>query len=148
MVENTTTYYYSHLSMVQKVLGEVATCDQAFKLVQVCHSYQVQDGEVSSVLGTIRKGDVMFLIDLKDAYFQSPIHPDSQPFLRVAIARMVSQVKTLCLGLSLAPQGVTSRFTGKGYNSFGILTDWSSWSRFLYCFIIVSSFFSFGGTCM
>ena len=31
---------------------------------------------VASVLGSIRKGDWMFSIDLKDAYFHIPIHPD------------------------------------------------------------------------
>ena len=33
---------------------------------------------VVSVFTSIRKGEVMFLIDLKDAYFQVPIHSDSQ----------------------------------------------------------------------
>ena len=33
----------------------------------------------SLVLETIRKGNFMFSIDLKDAYFQIPIHPDSCP---------------------------------------------------------------------
>ena len=32
---------------------------------------------VSLVLGSIRKGDVMSPIDLKDAYFQIPFHLDS-----------------------------------------------------------------------
>ena len=34
---------------------------------------------VSSVLGSIRKGDIMFSIDLKDAYFQIPVHTKSRP---------------------------------------------------------------------
>ena len=36
---------------------------------------------VSSVLGSIRKGDIMILIDLKDVYFQIPFHPESRPYL-------------------------------------------------------------------
>ena len=37
---------------------------------------------VSLVLGLIRKGDVMFLIDLKDTWFHISIHQDSQPHLQ------------------------------------------------------------------
>ena len=36
---------------------------------------------VTSVLGSIQRGDWMFLLDLKDAYFQIPIHPDSHPYI-------------------------------------------------------------------
>ena len=32
---------------------------------------------VLSVFESIRKGDVMFLIDVKDTYYQIPIHLDS-----------------------------------------------------------------------
>ena len=37
---------------------------------------------VASVLGSIRRGDWMFLLDLKDTYFQIPVHLESQPYLR------------------------------------------------------------------
>ena len=42
-------------------------------------------GAISSVLGAIRKRDVMFSIDLNDAYFQILIHVDSQPHLWIAL---------------------------------------------------------------
>ena len=37
---------------------------------------------VASVLTSIHRGGWMFSVDLKDAYFQIPIHPESRPYLR------------------------------------------------------------------
>ena len=42
---------------------------------------------VSSVLGSIRKGDIMFFISLKDTHFQIPIHPDFLPYLRITLKK-------------------------------------------------------------
>ena len=46
---------------------------------------------VASVLRAIRKGDWMFSIDLKDEYFQIPVHPESRPFLRFCLEGQVYQ---------------------------------------------------------
>ena len=35
---------------------------------------------IASVLESMRKGDVMLLIDMEDAYFQIPICPDFRPY--------------------------------------------------------------------
>ena len=49
----------------------------------------------------------MISIDLKDAYLQVPIHPDSRKFLRFVVDDRVNQFKALCFGLSIAPQVFT-----------------------------------------
>ena len=48
----------------------------------------------------------MFSLDLKDTYFQIPIHLDSQPSLRIALNGKVFQFKALCFGLFTTPQSV------------------------------------------
>ena len=62
-----------------------------------------------SVLRSVQKSDWMVSIDLKDAYLQVPIHPDSHKFLRFVVDVTVYQFRALCFGLSTAPQ-VFTRF--------------------------------------
>ena len=58
-------------------------------------------------LQSVRSGDWMVSIDLKDAYLQIPIHPDSHKYLRFVALNQVFQFKALCFGLSTAPQVFT-----------------------------------------
>ena len=62
---------------------------------------------ISSVPSTVRKGDYAFKIDLQDAYFHVPIHPDSRKYLRFAFQRKVYQFRELPFGLNTAPQVFT-----------------------------------------
>ena len=80
---------------------------------------------VSLVLGSIRNGDFMFLIDLKDAYFQIAIHPDFQPYLGIVLISKPYQFKALCFSLFTAPQVFTKVFglTRGGYSSYA---DWTN----------------------
>ena len=57
-----------------------------------------------SVLRAIRQDDWMISIDLKDAYFQIPIHPQSRKYLRFVWGSKTFQFKVICFGLSTAPQ--------------------------------------------
>ncbi|XP_066962241.1 uncharacterized protein [Macrobrachium rosenbergii] len=57
-----------------------------------------------SVLASLHQGDWMVSIDLQDAYFHVPIHPDSRKFLRFVFEGQVYQFHALCFGLSTAPQ--------------------------------------------
>ena len=50
---------------------------------------------VASVMASIREGDFMASLDLKDAYFQIPIHPRSRRYLRFVSEGVVYQFK-LC----------------------------------------------------
>ena len=49
----------------------------------------------------------MVSIDLKDAYLQIPVHPDSRQFLRFVVFGVPYQFKVPCFGLSTAPQVFT-----------------------------------------
>ena len=60
-----------------------------------------------SVLRSIRRGDWMVSIDLKDAYLQVPVHPASRQFLRFVSAGRAFQFKVLPFGLTTAPQVFT-----------------------------------------
>ena len=49
----------------------------------------------------------MVSLDLKDAYWRVPMHPDSRSFLGFMVGGKVYQFKVLCFGLSTAPQVFT-----------------------------------------
>ena len=49
----------------------------------------------------------MASIDLREAYLQVPVHPESRPFLRFVTNGQVYQFTALCFGLSMAPQVFT-----------------------------------------
>ena len=62
---------------------------------------------VQSVLLSVRQGDWMAYIDLKEAYLQVPVHPASRHFLRFVFRDTVYQFNALCFDLSTAPQVFT-----------------------------------------
>ena len=62
---------------------------------------------LQSVLLSVRPGDWMVSLDLKDAYLQVPMHPESRKFLRFVAFGKVYQFKVLWFGLSTAPQVFT-----------------------------------------
>ena len=62
---------------------------------------------IQSVLLSVRQGDWMASIDLKEAYLQVPVHPASCHFLHFVFRDQVYQFKALCFGLSTAPQVFT-----------------------------------------
>ena len=64
---------------------------------------------VTSVLTSIWKGD-MFLIDLRDRYFQIPMHPELRPFLQFVGNKWTHQFLGLHFGLSSVPQVFTRVF--------------------------------------
>ena len=65
---------------------------------------------VALVLLSVREGDFLASLDLKDAYFQIPIHGSSRKLLRFMSEGTVYQFKALCFGLSTAPQVFTRVF--------------------------------------
>ena len=62
---------------------------------------------IQSVLLSVRQGDLMASIDLKEAYLQVPVHPDSRHHLQFVAQGNVYQFSALCFGLSTAPQVFT-----------------------------------------
>ena len=85
----------------------------------------------ASVLLSVRKGDFLASVDLKDAYFQIPIHHSSRKLLRFVTDRTVHQFKVLCFGLSTASQVFTRVFAtvsawahSRGVRLLRYLDDW------------------------
>jgi len=60
---------------------------------------------VRTVLASVRRGDWMVSVDLKDAYLQVPIQ--SRCYLRFGWRGRALQFRVLCFGLSTAPQAFT-----------------------------------------
>ena len=65
---------------------------------------------VASVLLSVREGDFLASINLKDPYFQIPVHQSSRKLLRFLSGGTVYQFKALCFRLSTAPQVFTRVF--------------------------------------
>lgn len=84
-----------------------------------------------SVMEAVRQGDWMASVDLQDAYLQVPMHQDSRRYLRFRWEGRSWQFRTLCFGLSTAPQ-VFTRLMGpisavmhkQGYRLLRYLDDW------------------------
>ena len=86
---------------------------------------------VASVLLSVREGDFLASLDLKDAYFQIPIHRSSRKLLRFTSEGTVYQFRALCFGLSAAPQVFTTVFAvvsvwahSHGIRLLRYLDDW------------------------
>ena len=60
-----------------------------------------------TVREAIGREDWMVSLDMKDAYFHIPIHPQSRRYLRITFNGQVFQFKAMCFGLSTAPQVFT-----------------------------------------
>ena len=96
--------FYSRLFLVWKTSGSwrpVIDLSILNLFVDVSH-FQMET--IHSVLLSVRQGDWMASIDLKEAYLQVPVHPESRPFLRFVTNGQVYQFTALCFGLSTAPQ--------------------------------------------
>ena len=96
--------FYSRLFVVWKTSGSwrpVINLSTLNRFVDVSHFWMET---IQSVLLSVRQGDWMASIDLKEAYLQVPIHPESHPFLRFVAHGRTYQFTALCFGLSMAPQ--------------------------------------------
>ena len=96
--------FYSHLFVVWKTSGSwrpVIDLSTLNLFVDVSH-FRMET--IQLVLLSVRQGDWMASIDLKEAYLQVPVHPDSRRFLRFVAQGRVYQFSVLCFGLSMAPQ--------------------------------------------
>ena len=96
--------FYSRLFVVWKTSGSwrpVIDLSTLNRFVDMSH-FQMET--IQSVLISFRQGDWMASIDLREAYPQVLVHPESRPFLRFVSDGQVYQFKALCFGLSTAPQ--------------------------------------------
>ena len=99
--------FYSRLFVVWKTSGSWRPVIDLSHLNRFVDVSPFQMETIQSVLLSVRQGDWMASIDLKEAYLQVPVHPASRHFLRFVFRDKVYQFKALCFGLSTAPQVFT-----------------------------------------
>ena len=123
--------FYSRLFLVEKASGGWRPVISLPHLNEFVQPTRFKMETVASVLLSVREGDFLASLDLKDAYFQIPIHPSSRKLLRFTSEGTVYQFRALCFGLSTAPQVFTRVFAAVSAwaHSHGIrllcyLDDW------------------------
>ena len=99
--------FYSRLFLMEKVTGSWCPVIDLSHLNEFVLQIPFKMETVTSVLLYVRAGDFLASIDLKDAYFQIPVHQSSKKLLRFLSGGQVYQFKALCFGLSTAPQVFT-----------------------------------------
>ena len=131
VVQDGSPGFYSRLFLVEKATGGWRPVIDLSPLNRFVHQTQFKMETAATVLSAIRQGDFMASIDLKDAYFQVPIHPSSRKWLRFTMKGVVYQFKVLCFGLATAPQVFTRVFATisdwahtKGIRLLRYLDDW------------------------
>ena len=102
--------FYSRLFLVEKASGGWRPVIDLSPLNEFIQQTPFRMETPSSVLLAVRENDFLASIDLKDAYFQVPVHPASRKLLRFVSSGKVYQFKALCFGLSTAPQVFTRVF--------------------------------------
>ena len=123
--------FYSRLFVVWKTSGSWSPVIDLSTLILFVDVSHFRMETIQSVLLSVRQGDWMASIDLKEAYLQIPVHPESRRFLRFVAHGQMYQFTALCFGLSTAPQ-VFSRVMAPVsaiFHSWGIrmrryLDDW------------------------
>ena len=99
--------YYSWLFVVMKASGSWRLVIDLSLLNPKVQKTSFKMETLQSVLLSVQAGDWMVSLDLKDAYLQVLMHPESCKFLRFVVFGKVYQFKVLCFGLSTAPQVFT-----------------------------------------
>ena len=99
--------FYSRLFVVMKASGAWRPVIDLSLLNLKVQKTSFKMETLQSVLLSVRAGDWMVSLDLKDVYLQVPMHPESRKFLRFVACGKVYQFKVLCFGLSTAPQVFT-----------------------------------------
>ena len=123
--------FYSRLFLVEKATGGWRPVIDLSHLNDFVQLTPFKMETVASVLLSVREGDFLASLDLKDAYFQIPIHGSSRKLLRFMSEGTVYQFKALCIGLSTAPQVFTRVFAAvsawahaRGIRLLRYLDDW------------------------
>lgn len=123
--------FYSCMFVVPKVIGgfcpviDLSHLNRHVRTTKFC----METGR--TVLAAICQDDWMVLVDLKDAYLLVSIHPGSRQFLRFQWENRSLQFRTLCFGLSTAPQvftrmmaPVAAELHRQGIRILRYLDDW------------------------
>ena len=102
--------FYSRLFLVEKASGRWRPVIDLSHLNDFIQLTSFKMETVASVRLSVREGDCLALLDLKDTYFQIPIHRSSRKLLRFTSEGTIYQFRALCFGLSTTPQVFTRVF--------------------------------------
>ena len=102
--------FYSCLFLVEKMMGGWRPMIDLSHLNRFVRQTPFEMETIASVRLSVREGDFLASIDLKDAYFQIPGHQSSRKLLRFLSEETICHFKALCVGLSTAPQVFTKVF--------------------------------------
>ena len=123
--------FYSRLFVVLKASGSWRPVIDLSTFNKFVRGTKFRMETNQSVLSSVRKDDWMVSVDLKDAYLQVPIHPNSRKYLRFVSPTGVFQFRSLCFGLTTAPQvftrvmaPVSSILHSLGVRMLRYLDDW------------------------
>ena len=100
--------FYSNVFLVWKSSGGWRPVIDLKNLNAHIHAPHFHMFTTSSVLSSVEKGDYAFKIDLQDAYFHVPIHPNSRKYLRFAFENRVYQFQVLPFGPKHSPSSFYS----------------------------------------
>ena len=122
---------YIRLFLMEKASGDWRPVIDFSHLNEFVYLTRFKMETVASVLLSVREGDFLASLDLKDSYLQIPLHPSSRKLLRFTSEGTVYEFRSLCFGLSTAPQVFTRVFAAMSEwaHSHGIkllryLDDW------------------------
>ena len=102
--------FYSRVFLVPKKQGGWRPVINLAPLNDYLQITKFKMETTASVIRSVRQGDFMVSIDLKDAYFQIPMHQSSRRYLRFCLGGKIYQFRALCFGLATAPQVFTKVF--------------------------------------
>ena len=99
-----TTAHFNILSNKEKTRDRrVPPCDQPKVSKQISSEGEVRNGgALYAARSLLRKGDYMMKLDLNDAYYAVPIHPESRKYLQLQFKGTTYKFRCLPFGLSLA----------------------------------------------
>ena len=106
--------FYSRLFLVEKASGGWRPAIDLSPLNEFVGQTLFKMETASSALLSVREGYFLASIDLKDTYFQIPVHHSSRKWLRFVSEGLVLQFRVLCFGLSTALQVFTRVFVSVG----------------------------------
>ena len=130
-VQNPGSGHYSRLFLRPKASGGWRPILDLSKLNKEIITPKFHQETVESIRRSLKKDHWTFSIDLKDAFFQVPVHPKSRKFLRFLFQGEVYQYRVLPFGMAPSPYVFTrvviqvkELLQRQGHQLFQFLDDW------------------------